>query len=75
MRVRWSRVFAVLLTVFAIALFIHEKEAISAFFSSMRNFGPGHSPDDQFAGVIASVVVLTTIVALARILSSENRDQ
>lgn len=75
MRVRWNRVFAFFLTLFALTLFIYEKEAILGFLSSMRNFGPSHSPDGQFAGVMASVVVLVTIVALARILSSENRNQ
>ncbi len=72
MRVYWGRVFAFLLVVFVAILLIAQGSDIARFLSNIKNFGPNHSTDEQFAGMIASVIILACIVGIVRILASEN---
>lgn len=73
MRILWTNVFAIVLGVFGIVILVKNRIEITGFLGTMKDIGPGHSPEEQTVGLIAIGLVLVTIVALVKILTHNDR--
>jgi hypothetical protein len=73
MSIKWDRVTALILALFAFWLLVNNGQAVSAFLSSMKDIGPGHSADEQTIGLIAFGLVGVCIVAIVKILTQNRR--
>lgn len=68
MQIRWHNIFALILFVVAVVLFIANREQIVGFLVSMKDIGPGHSPGQQTIGLIAFGLTLVSLLAALRIV-------
>lgn len=74
MQIKWRNIFAFLLALGAFILLIHSLEPIAAFLATMRDIGPGHTPEEQLKGLLAFGLVLISILGVIRILARSDGD-
>ncbi len=75
MSVKWHNVFALFLVVTGLIVLVNAPDAIGAFLGSMHRAGPGHSPDEQFMGLLAFGLILLLITAVTKIIIEANRKE
>ena len=68
--IKWTNLIAFALALFALVIVLTMPRTIVSFLATMKNIGPGHTPEEQTLGLIAFGLLLVTIVALARIAAS-----
>lgn len=73
MEIRWANIFALILLIVSAVLFFKNGEEIVGFVMSMRNIGPGHTPEEQTIGLIALGLIGVIIVAVVKILTQNNQ--
>ena len=73
MEIRWNNIIAFILLLIALVLLAKCLPEITAFVTSMKHIGPGHSKDDQVFGLIAFSLCGILLVAIVRILSNNSK--
>ena len=43
------------------------RETLGSFFSNLENIGPGHTPEEQLAGIVTFLVIVLVIVGVMRL--------
>ncbi len=75
MTVKWHNVAALALIVAGLVVLIKTPRAMAAFLGIMRHAGPGHTPDEQFMGLLAFGLILLVITAVTKIIVEANRKE
>ncbi len=75
MQIRWHNIFALILFVVAVVLFIANRDQIVGFLMTMKDIGPGHSPEEQTIGLIALGLTLVSLLAALRIVLQSRSDR
>ena len=74
MKLNINNIVVAVLALIGIIVFLrHQREAF-AFLSKAQQIGPGNSPQDMTAGLIAIGVCGVILVAIVRLLVSNRRD-
>jgi uncharacterized membrane protein YqhA len=71
-QIRWNNIIALILLVLALILLVKLLPAMVVFLASMKDIGPGHTTDEKTIGLIALGLVGVLLVAVVRILTSNN---
>ncbi len=73
MKIFWNRFLALIFAIIALVLFLKNRAAMGEFLSQTGRIGPGHSPDEITAGLIALGLVGVLIVAIVKILTHDRK--
>lgn len=74
MKLNINNIVAAALALVGIVFFLRHRHEALAFFSKVEQIGPGNSPQDMTAGLIAIGVCGAILVAVVRLLASNRRD-
>lgn len=74
MRVQWPNVFVLLLAVFALVLLVSNRFELTSILATVRDIGPGHTPEEQTLGLMTLGLALVSLVAIVRLLTARRND-
>ncbi len=69
MRIHWSRVIALTLTLTGLIILLRYRHAIMGFLTNVERIGPGNSPEDQVMGLLAIGMIGVCVVSVVKILT------
>lgn len=69
MQIKWRNVIALILSVFALTVWLRNRELINEFIGNIGRIGPGHPGDERTLGLIAFGIVAVCIVVIVRLLT------
>lgn len=74
MKINWNNLFAALLGIAGLILFLRYRYAALEFLSTVKRIGPGHSPEDLTLGLLVIGICGAVLVAIVRLLVNNRRD-
>jgi len=71
--IKWNNIIAAALGLTALIVLLRYREQAAAFLSTVNRIGPGNSPEDMTLGLIVIGFGGAVLVAIVRLLTSNNR--
>ena len=72
MRVKWDRILGLVLVIVAVVLFVGNRHEIIGFLATMKQIGPGHTPEELTIGLVSFGLIVISILAAVRISQNTN---
>ncbi len=72
MRIRWDRILGLILVIVAVVLFVRNRNEIVGFLATIKQIGPGHTPEELTIGLLSFGLIVISILAAVRITQNTN---